>query len=77
MKAMLIAAMVAALGVSARVEACTGDCNDDGLVTVDEIILGVNIALGSAELTQCQRFDGDGRDGRRDRRRGQQRSERL
>ncbi len=33
--------------------ACVGDCNADGAVTVDELLLGVNIALGSAAATAC------------------------
>jgi hypothetical protein len=37
--------------------ACVGDCAVDGAVTVDEIILGVNIALGSAGLIDCPAFD--------------------
>lgn len=38
---------------------CTGDCGSDGDVTVDEIITGVNIALGTAQLTMCGAFDGN------------------
>lgn len=37
--------------------ACPGDCNGDGQVTVDELILGVNIALGVAEIGDCPAFD--------------------
>jgi RHS repeat-associated protein len=42
--------------------AITGDCNNDGQVTVDELIVGVNIALGNFGLTRCPSFDvnGDG-----------------
>jgi hypothetical protein len=36
---------------------CTGDCNEDGNVTVDELIKGVNIALGSATIENCPVFD--------------------
>jgi len=36
---------------------CVGDCNDDGEVAINELIVGVNIALGSAQLTQCPSFD--------------------
>jgi len=36
---------------------CAGDCGGDGEVTVDELVLGVNIALGSALLNQCGNFD--------------------
>ena len=36
---------------------CTGDCNDDNQVTVDEVITGVNIALENTPLTACTAFD--------------------
>ena len=41
---------------------CVGDCNGDGAVTVDELITGVNIALGTLPLSRCSKFDtsGDG-----------------
>ena len=39
---------------------CPGDCNDDGAVTVDEIITGVNIALGVASIESCPPFDVSG-----------------
>jgi hypothetical protein len=32
---------------------CTGDCDGDGTVTVDEILTLVNIALGNADATAC------------------------
>ena len=37
--------------------ACVGDCSGDGIVKVDELIKGVNIALGSLDLTECPAFD--------------------
>jgi hypothetical protein len=37
-----------------------GDCDDSGAVTVEEVIKGVNIALGSAMLDTCQQSDADG-----------------
>jgi hypothetical protein len=40
--------------------ACVGDCNDDGIVAVNEIITGVNIALGSAAIDVCPAFDRNG-----------------
>ncbi len=46
----------AAIVVSGRLNACLGDCNGDGAVTVNELILGVNIALGSQPLTACPAF---------------------
>ena len=38
---------------------CAGDCNDDGKVTVDELIRGVNIALGNSHVDNCPAFDPD------------------
>jgi hypothetical protein len=37
-----------------------GDCNRDLVVTVDEVLLGVNLALGRRHLSACPRFDGNG-----------------
>ena len=37
-----------------------GDCNRDLQVGVDELVLGVNIALGRAPLANCPHFDADG-----------------
>jgi CSLREA domain-containing protein len=39
---------------------CLGDCNSNGAVTVDELITGVNIALGTLSVDQCPVFDGNG-----------------
>jgi hypothetical protein len=39
--------------------ACVGDCNGDGTVSVDELVRGVNIALGAQPLDLCPVFDGD------------------
>ena len=39
------------------ISACVGDCDQLGTVTVDELIKGVNIALGSLELAACPFFD--------------------
>jgi len=36
---------------------CVGDCNGDSTVTVDELIRGVNIALGSQLVDTCASFD--------------------
>jgi len=33
--------------------ACVGDCSGDGAVTIDELMLGVNIALGNTDLSAC------------------------
>jgi hypothetical protein len=39
---------------------CTGDCNSDGAVTVDEVVKGVDIALGSAAIAECPSFAASG-----------------
>jgi hypothetical protein len=36
---------------------CVGDCNGNGMVEINELIIGVNIALGSAPLSMCPSFD--------------------
>ena len=36
---------------------CVGDCNSNGVVTINELIIGVNIALGNASIGQCPSFD--------------------
>jgi hypothetical protein len=40
--------------------ACPGDCGGDGSVTVNELISGVNIALGNAPVSSCPAFDRNG-----------------
>jgi hypothetical protein len=39
---------------------CVGDCGGEGNVTVDELITGVNIALGLTPLPACTVFDANG-----------------
>ena len=38
---------------------CAGDCNGDGEVTIDELLTGVGIGLGSIPYDQCPAFDAD------------------
>ena len=38
---------------------CPGDCNDNRTVSIDELITGVNIALGFAAVGDCPAFDRD------------------
>ncbi|MDX2165600.1 MAG: heparinase II/III family protein [Deltaproteobacteria bacterium] len=40
--------------------ACVADCDDGGVVTVDEILSAVGIALGQAGPQRCQAADADG-----------------
>jgi hypothetical protein len=44
----------------ALVDTCDGDCDDNNAVTVDEILTGINIALGLASLERCTSVDIDG-----------------
>ena len=39
---------------------CVGDCNADGRVTTDELVIAVRIALGEASITACPTFDRNG-----------------
>ncbi len=36
---------------------CAGDCNGDGQVTISELIIGVNIVLGTQSVLACPSFD--------------------
>ena len=38
---------------------CVGDCDGHGTVTVDELVIGVNVALGNLQLALCPAFDRD------------------
>jgi hypothetical protein len=39
---------------------CVGDCDGTGMVTVGNLITGVNIALGNQQVDACPSFDIDG-----------------
>ena len=39
---------------------CTGDCNADGAVTIDELLVGVNMALADESAASCAAFDANG-----------------
>ncbi|HUI28317.1 MAG TPA: hypothetical protein VL403_19710 [Candidatus Kryptonia bacterium] len=39
---------------------CIGDCDGNGVVTVDELVRAVNVALGLVQLNQCSTIDCDG-----------------
>ncbi|MFI5366028.1 MAG: protease pro-enzyme activation domain-containing protein [Candidatus Binatia bacterium] len=51
---------VTVLAKTLGVVTCAGDCNGDGQVTVNEILTGVNIALGTAPLSVCMPLDTNG-----------------
>ncbi len=52
----LLAAVICASTTRAAA-ACVGDCNGNGVVAINELILGVNVALGSASTSACPVFD--------------------
>jgi hypothetical protein len=57
-RAWVVVAVVLAAG-SARA-ACPGDCNGDGVVTVEEVVTVVNIVLGTLPLAACPAADANG-----------------
>lgn len=46
-------ALIASLAGHAVAQPCVGDCSGEGRVTIADLILAVNIALGQASLEQC------------------------
>jgi hypothetical protein len=50
------AALNAALADAIPSEACIGDCDGTGLVAINELILGVNIALDLQPANACPAF---------------------
>src|ERR1043166_8202454 len=62
-QASVVAILVALLVVIPEVAgagSCLGDCSGNGVVTVEELLRGVNISLGQARLTGCDSYDGNG-----------------
>lgn len=56
--ALLLSVLAYASPVSAATEGCVGDCNGDGKVTVDELVVGTQLAL-TAGVTGCTAIDAD------------------
>ena len=58
----LISALIMIVPVRAAAQPCAGDCDDDGAVSINDVIVAVNIALGRQPLAQCDAADvnGDG-----------------
>jgi hypothetical protein len=38
---------------------CVGDCDDSGVIAVNELVTGVNILLSTFALERCPQFDAD------------------
>lgn len=53
--ALALAGLLPAKATPAQI--CGGDCNEDRVVTVDELVRGVNIALGTLAIALCEPFD--------------------
>jgi hypothetical protein len=53
----LVLAAVAYLGHATAYAQCEGDCNRNRVVSVDELVTGVNITLGSVPSNVCKSFD--------------------
>jgi hypothetical protein len=55
----LLAIAAALWMLPAVAAACTGDCNGDHTVSIDELVRGVAIGLDPADVESCPRFDID------------------
>jgi hypothetical protein len=55
------AGVVLVPGQPAIAQPCTGDCGGDFAVAVNEILFGINVALGRADSDDCPGFRADGR----------------
>jgi hypothetical protein len=52
-------AVLLSLAPAARAQ-CVGDCNDNGEVAINELIVAVNIALGERDVADCSSADASG-----------------
>jgi hypothetical protein len=59
----LVAVLAVISTFSSPAAACVGDCDGNGAVTIDEIVKGLSIDLGTVPLSSCPNFDrnNDGR----------------
>ena len=53
--ALALIALLASSG--AQAQTCVGDCNGNGMVGINELVLGVNISLGLQSVSACEAFD--------------------
>ncbi len=56
----LIAGLLVGSATAALAADCTGDCDGNGVVQVDEIVRGVRIAIGDAPVDDCAAMDANG-----------------
>lgn len=60
-RSLLLAAVVSGLSLGSRAWAqCAGDCNADSGVTIDELLVGVQISLDLRAASDCPALDDDG-----------------
>jgi hypothetical protein len=57
------AVLLALSALPARAQSCVGDCDDDGQVKINELVLGINIGLELLPLSVCPSFGDDVVDG--------------
>jgi Putative Ig domain len=50
------------LAVPLRAATCPGDCDGNLVVSIGELVVGVSVALGQAQLASCPMLDGNGDD---------------
>ena len=55
----LVVCAALVFGSAAAAETCAGDCNNDRVVAIDEIVLAVNAALGRSSISACPAVDLD------------------
>ncbi|HSP97458.1 MAG TPA: hypothetical protein VL049_09490 [Candidatus Dormibacteraeota bacterium] len=53
----ILLALVVSAALAAPVPVCVGDCSGDDAVAINELIVGVGIALGSASVAACPALD--------------------
>jgi len=59
-RSLMCSALAPAAGVCLRgpvEDVCAGDCDENGVITVDEILVVIRIALGEADLATCASAD--------------------
>jgi len=56
LKAIVLGAVLVCSAAAPVRAQCVGDCNGDGTVAVNELIIGVNIILGSSPVSACPVF---------------------
>src|SRR5260221_9289588 len=50
-------AVLVAVASPARSQTCVGDCDQNGVVTITDLLLGVNIVLGEKPVSACPAFE--------------------